>query len=197
MSLDVFLALLLFSFASSITPGPNNIMLLTSGVNFGFRKTIPHMFGIAFGFGLLLLGVGFGLREVFQQFPIMELILKIVGGAYLVYLAWKIANAGSMEKGKIGAKPMTFLAASLFQWVNPKAWVMAIYAMTAYTGQPDFTTSVFIVTFAFVVINFPSVSVWCGFGVAMREWLSDPKRLRIFNITMALFLVASLWPMLK
>jgi len=197
VSLDVFLALLLFSFASSITPGPNNIMLLTSGVNFGFRKTIPHMFGIAFGFGLLLLGVGFGLREVFQQFPIMELILKIVGGAYLVYLAWKIANAGSMEKGKIGAKPMTFLAASLFQWVNPKAWVMAIYAMTAYTGQPDFTTSVFIVTFAFVVINFPSVSVWCGFGVAMREWLSDPKRLRIFNITMALFLVASLWPMLK
>lgn len=197
MSLDVFLALLLFSFASSITPGPNNIMLLASGVNFGFRKTIPHMFGIAFGFGLLLLCIGFGLREVFQQFPIMELILKIVGGLYLVYLAWKIANAGSMEKGKVGAKPMTFLAASLFQWVNPKAWVMAIYAMTAYTGQPDFTTSVFIVTSAFVVINFPSVSVWCGFGVAMREWLSDPMRLRIFNITMALFLIASLWPMFK
>lgn len=197
MSLDVFLALLLFSFASSITPGPNNIMLLASGVNFGFRKTIPHMFGIAFGFGLLLLSVGFGLREIFHQFPVMELVLKIIGGLYLLYLAWKIANSGSMDKGKSGAKPMTFLAASLFQWVNPKAWVMAIYAMTAYTGQPDFTTSVFIVTFAFVVINFPSVSVWCGFGVAMREWLSDPKRLRIFNITMALFLVASLWPMLK
>lgn len=197
MSLDVFLALLLFSFASSITPGPNNIMLLASGVNFGFRKTIPHMFGIAFGFGLLLLGVGFGLREVFQQFPIMELLLKIVGGLYLLYLAWKIANSASMEKGRVGARPMTFFAASLFQWVNPKAWVMAIYAMTAYTGQPDFTTSVLIVTFAFVVINFPSVSVWCGFGVAMREWLSNPKRLRIFNITMALFLVASLWPMLK
>lgn len=172
-------------------------MLLASGVNFGFRKTIPHMFGIAFGFGLLLLGVGFGLREVFQQFPIMELLLKIVGGLYLLYLAWKIANSASMEKGRVGARPMTFFAASLFQWVNPKAWVMAIYAMTAYTGQPDFTTSVLIVTFAFVVINFPSVSVWCGFGVAMREWLSNPKRLRIFNITMALFLVASLWPMLK
>lgn len=197
MPLDVFLALLLFSFASSVTPGPNNIMLLTSGVNFGFKKTIPHMFGIAFGFGLLLLGVGFGLREVFERFPVMELILKIVGGLYLLYLAWKIANSGSMEKGKTGAQPMSFLAASLFQWVNPKAWVMAIYAMTAYTGQPDFTTSVFIVTFAFVVINFPSVSIWCGFGVAMRDWLSDPKRLRIFNITMALFLVASLWPMLK
>ncbi len=197
MPLDVFLALLLFSFASSITPGPNNIMLLTSGVNFGFRKTIPHMFGIAFGFGVLLLCVGFGLREVFLQFPIMETILKIVGGIYLLYLAWKIANSGSVETGEAVGKPMTFLAASLFQWVNPKAWVMAIYAMTAYTGQPDFTSSVFIVTFAFVVINFPSVSVWCGFGVAMRAWLSDPKRLRIFNITMAVLLVASLWPMLR
>ena len=197
MPLDVFLALLLFSFASSITPGPNNIMLLTSGVNFGFKKTIPHMFGIAFGFGVLLLCVGFGLREVFLQFPIMETILKIVGGIYLLYLAWKIANSGSVETGEAVGKPMTFLAASLFQWVNPKAWVMAIYAMTAYTGQPDFTSSVFIVTFAFVVINFPSVSVWCGFGVAMREWLSDSKRLRIFNITMAVLLVASLWPMLR
>lgn len=197
MPLDVFLALLLFSFASSITPGPNNIMLLTSGVNFGFKKTIPHMFGIAFGFGLLLLSVGFGLREVFEQFPIMELVLKIVGGIYLIYLAWKIANSSSVQTGDTVSKPMTFLAASLFQWVNPKAWVMAIYAMTAYTGQPDFTTSVFIVTAAFVVINFPSVSVWCGFGVALREWLSDPKRLRIFNITMAILLIASLWPMLK
>jgi len=197
MPLDTFLALLLFSFASSITPGPNNIMLLTSGVNFGFRKTVPHMFGIAFGFGLLLLSVGFGLREVFEQFPVMELVLKIIGGLYLLYLAWKIANSGSIQTGEGTGKPMTFLAAALFQWVNPKAWVMAIYAMTAYTGQPDFTTSVFIVVFAFVVINFPSVSVWCGFGVALRQWLSDPKRLRVFNIIMAILLVLSLWPMLK
>lgn len=197
MSLDVFLALLMFSFASSITPGPNNIMLLASGVNFGMRKTVPHMFGIAFGFGLLLLGVGFGLREVFEQFPIMNLVLKVVGGAYLLYLAWKIATSSSIEKGEATSKPMSFAAASLFQWVNPKAWVMAIYAMSTFTGEPDFTSSVFIVTAAFVVINFPSVSVWCGFGVAMREWLSHPKRLKAFNITMAVMLVASLYPMLK
>ncbi len=155
------------------------------------------MFGIAFGFGLLLLAIGFGLREVFLQFQVMETVLKVVGGLYLLYLAWKIATSGSVEAGEAAGKPMTFLAASLFQWVNPKAWVMAVYAMTAYTGLPDFTTSVFIVTFAFVLVNFPSVSVWCAFGVAMRDWLSDPKRLRIFNITMALLLVASLWPMLK
>ena len=119
MPIDVFLALLLFSFASSITPGPNNIMLLTSGVNFGFKKTIPHMLGIAFGFGLLLLSIGFGLREVFQQFPIMETILKVVGGLYLLYLAWKIANSGRVETGESAGKPMTSAVVSAHCESNP------------------------------------------------------------------------------
>ncbi|MDJ0612214.1 MAG: LysE family translocator [Rhizobiaceae bacterium] len=197
MSLDVFLALLGFSFVSSITPGPNNIMLLASGVNFGFKRTIPHMFGIAFGFGALLLAVGFGLKEMFEAFPQLQLAIKIAGGAYLLYLAWQIANSGPVEEGEGSGSPMTFIAAALFQWVNPKAWVMAITAMTVYTGQPDFTTSVFIVCFSFVVVNFPSVSVWCGFGVGLREFLKDPTKLKIFNISMALLLVASLWPMLR
>ena len=197
MPLDVFIALLGFSFVSSVTPGPNNIMLLASGVNFGFRRTIPHMFGIAFGFAALLLAVGFGLKEVFQQFPAAQLMIKLAGATYLLYLAWKIANSGPVEAGETVSKPMSFPAAALFQWVNPKAWVMAITAMTVYTGQPDFSTSVFIVCAAFTVVNFPSVSIWCGFGVALREWLSDPNRLRVFNITMALLLVASLWPMLR
>ena len=200
MPYDVLVALIGFSFASSITPGPNNIMLLASGVNFGFTRTIPHMIGIAVGFGVLLLAVGFGLKELFETWPLLQTIIKVLGAMYLLYLAWQIAMAGEIKSdggaGKSG-KPMTFLAASLFQWVNPKAWVMAIYAMTAYTGLPDFFTSVWIVAGVFVVTNLPSVSVWCGFGVWLREWLSDPKRLRIFNVSMALLLVASLWPMLR
>ena len=197
MPFDVLVALIGFSFVSSITPGPNNIMLLTSGVNFGFRRTIPHMFGIGFGFGVLLLAVGFGLKEVFEQFPVAQTVIKILGALYLLYLAWNIANSGPVEAGEESGKPMTFMAASLFQWVNPKAWVMAITAMTVYTGQPDFTTSVFLVCLVFVITNVPSVSVWCGFGVALREWLSDPKKLKMFNVSMALLLVVSLWPMLR
>ena len=197
MPFDVLLALVGFAFVSSVTPGPNNIMLLTSGVNFGFRKTIPHMFGIGIGFGVMLVAVGFGLHEVFERFPIMQVVIKFCGGAYMIYLAWKIANSGPVEKGETVGKPMTLLAAALFQWVNPKAWVMGVTAMSVYTGQPDFYTSVLIVAVTFTIVNFPSVSIWCGFGVALRELLSDPKRLRIFNILMALLLVASLWPMLR
>ena len=197
MPFDVLIALFGFSLVSSITPGPNNIMLLASGVNFGFRRTIPHMLGIGIGFGILLLAVGFGLREVFVQFPIAQTAIKIAGAVYLTYLAWRIANSGPVEAGEAGSRPMTFLEASLFQWVNPKAWVMAITAMTVYTGQPDFITSVFLVAVVFVITNVPSVSIWCGFGVGLREFLADPAKLRVFNISMAVLLILSLWPMLK
>ena len=197
MPFDVFVALVVFSFVSSVTPGPNNIMLLASGVNFGFRRTVPHMFGIGLGFCVLLLAVGFGLKEVFEQYPILRTILKVVGGAYLLYLAWKIANSGPVKTGQTEQQPMTLWAAALFQWVNPKAWVMAITAMAVYTGQPDFITSVLIVAGVFTLVNFPSVSVWCGFGVALSDWLSDARRLKFFNIFMAVLLVLSLWPMLR
>jgi threonine/homoserine/homoserine lactone efflux protein len=198
MSLEVFVALLVFSFVSSVTPGPNNFMLLASGVNFGFVRTIPHMLGIAAGFASLLLAVGFGLGALLTAYPELNLVLKVLGGAYLLYLAWRIAMSRALGQGTDGgAKPMTFPQAAAFQWVNPKAWVMAVTAMAIYTDPQAPFLSVFLVALAFTLVNFPSVSVWAGFGVALRGFLADPARLKWFNIAMGLALAVSLWPMMR
>jgi threonine/homoserine/homoserine lactone efflux protein len=197
MSPDAFLALLVFAFVTSITPGPNNLMLLASGVNFGFVRTVPHMFGIAGGFATLLFGVGMGLGAVLKAYPALDLTLKIAGGAYLLYLAWKIAMSRSLAaKGEAKAVPMTFFQAAAFQWVNPKAWVMAVTAMAVYTNPEAPFLSMLLVTAAFAAVNFPSVSVWAGFGMALRGFLADPVRLKWFNIAMGVLLAATLWPML-
>lgn len=198
MSSEVFLALLVYAFVTSITPGPNNFMLLASGVNFGFMRTIPHMLGIGSGFLTLLLGVGFGLGAVLTAFPALHTGLKIAGGAYLLYLAWKIGTSRSLGKdGETKARPMTFFEAAAFQWVNPKAWVMAITAMAVYTNPERPFLSVLLISFAFAVVNVPSVSSWAGFGMALRGFLADPVRLKWFNIAMGVLLAATLWPMLK
>lgn len=196
MNIEIFLALAGFSFVSSITPGPNNLMLLASGVNYGFRRTIPHMLGIAGGFAFMLACVGLGLAQMLEHAPLVYTGLKIAGGTYLVYLAYRIATSGPIESGDGNSDPMTFLQAAAFQWVNPKAWVMAITAMTAYTSSQTYLFSVAIVVVVFTLINLPSVSIWCVFGTSMRGFLSDAKRLRIFNVSMAVLLVISLWPML-
>lgn len=198
MSADTFLALLLYAFVTSITPGPNNLMLLASGVNFGFMRTIPHALGIGGGFLTLLLAVGFGLGAVLAAFPSLHLALKAAGGAYLLYLAWRIAMSRSMGSGENAkARPMTFLEAAAFQWVNPKAWVMAIGAMAIYANPANPVVSVLLVALAFAAVNVPSVSTWAGFGTALRGFLSDPARLKWFNIAMGLLLALSLWPMLR
>jgi threonine/homoserine/homoserine lactone efflux protein len=197
MSLETFLALVLFAFTTSITPGPNNMMLFASGVNFGFRRTIPHMLGIGIGFLSLLIGVGLGLGALMQSVPLVYTLLKFAGGAYLIWIAWKIGTSRSLSDGKVGAKPMTFLGAAAFQWVNPKAWVMAVTAMATYTNPAYYISTVLLVGTAFALVNLPSVSTWAGFGSALRDWLSVPVRLKWFNITMAVLLVISLWPMLR
>jgi len=197
MSLETFLALVLFAFTTSITPGPNNMMLFASGVNFGFTRTVPHMLGIGAGFLSLLIAVGLGLGALLQTLPAVYTALKFAGGAYLVWIAWKIGTSRNLSDGKAGARPMTFFGAAAFQWVNPKAWVMAVTAMATYTDPDYYLRTVLLVGIAFAAVNVPSVSTWAGFGSALREWLSVPARLKWFNITMAVLLVASLWPMLK
>jgi len=198
MSAELFTALLGYAFVTSVTPGPNNFMLLASGVNFGFVRSIPHMLGISIGFFVLLVAVGLGLGAVLTAFPALHLVLKIVGGAYLLYLAWRIAMSRSMGKdGEAGARPMTFLEAAAFQWVNPKAWVMALTAMAIYTNPERPFLSVLLIGIAFSLVNLPSVSVWAGFGVALRNFLADPVRLKWFNIGMGVLLALTLWPLIR
>ena len=197
MTPATLLALFTFAFVTSITPGPNNMMLFASGVNFGFRRTIPHMFGIGSGFFTLLLGVGFGLGAVLASSPLLHTALKIAGGTYLLYIAWHIAASRSISEGNAGARPMTFLQAAAFQWVNPKAWIMALGAMAAYPDPENYAFTVFIIAGIFAAVNIPSVSCWAAFGSLLREWLSVPPRLKWFNIAMGALLALSLWPMLK
>lgn len=197
MSTDTLMALILFAFATSITPGPNNMMLFASGVNFGFRRTVPHMLGIGVGFLSLLLGVGLGLGALLSSYPQAFLALKVLGGAYLLWIAWKIGMSRTLAEGEAKAQPITFFGAAAFQWVNPKAWVMAITAMAVYPNPQQYGLTVAIVALVFAAVNLPSVSTWAGFGSALRNWLSVPVRLKWFNITMAVLLVLSLWPMLR
>ncbi len=198
MTHDTFVALLVYAFVTSVTPGPNNFMLLASGVNFGFWRTLPHMCGIGFGFFTLLIGVGAGLGALLTALPQLHLALKFAGGAYLLYLAWKIATSRTLAKaGEAKLRPMTFVEASLFQWVNPKAWVMAVTAMALYADPADPMWSMLLVACVFALTNFPSVSVWAGFGVALRGFLADPVRLKWFNIAMGVALALTLVPMLR
>ncbi|WP_030132262.1 LysE family translocator [Pseudomonas sp. QTF5] len=197
LSLDLLLGFALFALVTSITPGPNNTMLLASGVNFGFHRTIPHMLGITCGFFVLVVAVGFGLGTVFQTYPMLYTVLRYVGAAYLLYLAWKIAHSGPVAEGEQGeGKPISYLGAAAFQWVNPKAWIMAIGAISTYTPMQGYFTNVIVIAAVFALINLPSVSVWAGCGTLLRNVLRDRRWLRLFNWGMALLLVASMYPLL-
>lgn len=195
MSPDLLLALAAFAFVSSITPGPNNLMLMASGANFGFRRTLPHMLGVGLGFVFMVVVVGLGLARLFDLWPPLHLVLKAASVAFLLWLAWRIANAAPPSEAKEGGRPLTFFEAAAFQWVNPKAWAMALTAMSVYS--PDRTLlSVAAVAAVFGAVNIPSISVWTAMGLQVRRWLTTAARLRRFNWTMAALLVASLWPVL-
>jgi threonine/homoserine/homoserine lactone efflux protein len=193
MSADILLALIVFAFVTSITPGPNNIMLMTSGANFGFRRTIPHMAGVALGFVFMAAAVGLGLVGLFDAWPASYAILKALSLGYLLWLAWKFANATPPEGRGGGGRPMTFLQAAAFQWVNPKAWAMALTAVTAYAPGHS-PSAVLTVAAVFGAVNLPSVGTWVVAGQALRRLLDTPARLRVFNWTMAVLLVASALP---
>ncbi|OYU70341.1 MAG: lysine transporter LysE [Alphaproteobacteria bacterium PA2] len=196
MSPQLLSALVAFCFVSSITPGPNNTMLMASGANFGFRPTLPHMLGVSLGFGFMVLAVGLGLGQVFVRFPILHPVLAFGGAIYMLWLAWKIAHASGLGEVGTTGSPMTFLQAAGFQWINPKAWIMGVTAVTTYAPQNSYGLNVVLVSLIFVVVNAPCIAAWAGFGVGLRGFLDRPERMRLFNISMAALLVLSLVPLI-
>jgi len=188
------LALAGFAFVTSITPGPNNLMLLASGTNFGWRRSLPHLLGISFGFGVMLALVGLGLGEAFVRYPGLHGGLKWASLAYLLWLAWKVATAAppSSASDAHASRPMGFGAAALFQFVNPKAWAMALTAVTAYG-----TLGVAAITVVFVLVNLPCCGSWALLGEQMRRWLHRPRALRAFNWAAAALMVVSVLPLLR
>jgi threonine/homoserine/homoserine lactone efflux protein len=197
-------ALAVFTFATAFTPGPNNIMVTASGVNFGFARTIPHMAGITIGFLVLIVACAAGLGLMFTAMPALHLALKIIGALYMLWLAWKVANArpageGNGDSGKgLGdgsARPLTFLQGAAFQWVNPKAVVIALSAISLYVRPDHRLADILTVLLMFGFFTAATVITWTGFGVALRSVLRHPRRARIFNVVMALLLVVSIAPM--
>lgn len=197
---DQVIALVAFSVISAFTPGPNNVMLLASGVNFGFRRTIPHIVGVSFGYPVMAALVALGLGGIFRTLPWLHTAIEALGVVYLLWLAAKIALQPVERElregdGERRAKPFTFLQAAAFQWINAKGWVMAISAVTIYVpetlGPVGGAALLFGVNFVTAV---GSTCAWAGLGTGIARWLDDPLRLRLFNVTMSLLLVASLWP---
>ena len=192
--MDLLIGLVGFAFVTSVTPGPNNLMLLASGVNYGVRRTVPHMLGISLGHALMVFLVGLGLARVFEDVPWSRPALAVASILYMGWLALKIATAAPPRGGRSTGRPFTFLQAAAFQWVNPKAWVMALTAVTAYAAGTDWV-SVLVVALVFAAVNLPSVGIWAVAGEKLRRFLDEPGTLRVFNIAMAVLLVASLVPL--
>lgn len=198
MTPTLLLALAAFALVSSVTPGPNNLMLMASGTNFGLRRTVPHMLGVAIGFTVMIVAVGAGMATVLAVVPGLLGVIRWASVAYLLYLAWRIATAPATPLAdRSAARPLTFLEAAAFQWVNPKAWTMALTAVSAYIPPDNPRLGLLIVAGVFGIINLPSVGLWAAMGVSLRRFLADPVRLRTFNIVAALTLVATLYPVIR
>ena len=194
MPTETLIALTAFGIVAAFTPGPNNIMLAASGMNFGFVRTAPHMSGVVIGFVAMLLGVGFGLGAFFMAYPLAQTALKIIGIAYLLWLAWRIANAAPADPS-VRSRPISFIEAALFQWVNPKALLAVVSTMSIFIRPESAVSDVFIVAVVFFFLSIGAVVSWTAFGAGLRGFLGDPARRRVFNIATALLLVLSIAPM--
>ena len=194
MTTEMLLAATSFACVMSFTPGPNNILLAASGVNFGFARSIPHILGVKFGFVALVAACGLGLGLLFTTYPAAQTALKVVGAAYMLWLAWKVAHAGGAN-GAAAARPISFLQAAAFQWVNPKGVVAAVGAVALFVRPDSAGTDFLLLLFIFGLCTILSATTWTAFGATLSSFLRNPRHARAFNITMAVLLVASILPM--
>lgn len=193
--MEFIIAIFIFSASATVTPGPNNIMILASGLNFGTLKSLPHYLGICVGFPIMVMLIGLGFGFLFERFPVVHTYIRIIGIFYLLFLAWKIANSAPNSLNAKQATPFSFLQAVLFQWVNPKAWIMATSAVAAFTsGGTDILIQVVIIALIFMIVAFPSTGMWLFFGVWLKKIFNTPSHLKAFNIVMASLLVLSITP---
>ena len=197
LSYTALSAAMMFALVMSITPGPNNTMLLASGVNFGLRRTLPHMLGITCGCMIMMIAIALGLGQIFTRVPALYAAMEIASVAYLLYLAWKIATSRSFSVDEANERPMTFLQAAAFQWVNPKAWMMAVSGVTAFHLNDNLLINAALLTISFAIVNLPSITIWAAFGLGVRRFLSGTRALRAFNWSMAALLVASIVPVFR
>lgn len=196
-SITMLLSLVTFTLSTVISPGPNNIMLLSSGLTFGYKKTIPHMFGIMIGFSIMVIIVGLGMGVVFERFPLIFTILKVIGVLYLFWMAYKIANNSSSYDvdTDLNGNPFTFLQAAAFQWVNPKAWIVAITAISVFvTSTQNSFIQVLTISFIYLLSSIVSTNIWALGGVVLKKFLKEEKSIKIFNISMASLLILSVIP---
>jgi threonine/homoserine/homoserine lactone efflux protein len=195
MSQPLLVAFVVFATVMFFTPGPNNIMVLSSGLTYGFRRTVPHIAGISIGFAFMVGAVGFGFETIFLAYPVLQTILKYAGAAYLIYLAAVIAMSEPVTPGQDNRRgPMTFWGAAMFQWVNVKGWVMVIGTITAYAGIARFPWNIVIQVVLSLLLGVMSTSTWTLSGSSLRPFMTSPRAVRAFNMVMAVLLLASLYP---
>lgn len=192
---EILSALILFCLVSSITPGPNNLMLLSSGATFGLRRTAPHILGVSSGCAVMVLVLGWSLAGIAQHLPTLYVVLHIASSAYLLWLAWRIAtSAGPQQDGRVAGRPFSVLDAAAFQWVNPKAWAMALGAVATFARPGHIALDVPVIALVLMLVGLPCITLWAGSGTLLKSLLHRPRTLRAFNIGMATLLVLSILP---
>lgn len=192
--MSFYIPLFLFCISSTITPGPNNLMLLISSIRFGVRKTLSHYLGVCLGFPFMVLIIGLGLESIFVSHPRLHTVIKVVGGIYMLWLAFKIILSSNFDDEK-SSEPLSFIQAALFQWINPKAWIMAIGVVSTYTvvsTDMSLLLQVIIITVIYMIVSFLCTGFWLFGGSSVKRILNNENHLRVFNLILGLLLILSI-----